>query len=221
MYNDPLCPFCDITTEKKIFRWINAIPKDLISFNRIILYENEYFVIIPDISPIVEYHVLIIPKLHYQSISEIPIDSDIYIADAREFIKNLYLDMPDKEVIFFEHGSCNITGSACINHAHLHCLPLEKKEIRQLQLKVDKINDGSDLFVENESYLSFEISGRTYKWADNWGIKQFLRKTIAETVRRPNRNNWQGSLSVDSEKEITKKWLNNVLIKFKKSHEDQ
>ena len=154
---DILCPFCDITEEKKIFRWANAIPKELIPYNRKVLYRNEYFVIIPDISPIAQDHVLIIPFVHYNSLSEIPEAYLTSLSEAKNVIKRILKDASRNKIIFFEHGSCSTIGSACISHAHLHCIPLSLDEISKLENKLNALNQKADFPDNNESYLYLNI----------------------------------------------------------------
>src|SRR5579862_8898006 len=65
------CPFCN-SGKGFSTNAVDAIPKSLMPYRRVILVENENFFVIPDISPLCELHLLIISKRHYSSFSKIP-----------------------------------------------------------------------------------------------------------------------------------------------------
>ena len=83
-----------------------------------ILKETDAFFIVADHAPLVEGHILIIPKRHYACFGAIPaeLDTDLAILkqEVRQFFDRYYVP-----VIFWEHGIFRQT----VFHAHLHCFP--------------------------------------------------------------------------------------------------
>jgi diadenosine tetraphosphate (Ap4A) HIT family hydrolase len=83
-----------------------------------ILKETDAFFIVADHAPLVEGHILIIPKRHYACYGAVPAQQDADLAilkqEVRQFFDRYYVP-----VIFWEHGIFRQT----VFHAHLHCFP--------------------------------------------------------------------------------------------------
>lgn len=87
-----------------------------ITFN--ILKETRSFVLITDHAPLIEGHILIIPKTHYACYGAVPreLDAELFALkhEVRQFFAQYYAPP-----IFWEHGIFRQT----VFHAHLHCFP--------------------------------------------------------------------------------------------------
>lgn len=94
------------------------------------LAETESFALIPDISPIVPGHLLIVTKIHCLSFAEIA-DSAWHELEQIKAVAKKSLSNFSIPPFFFEHGSSNnITAStSCIEHAHLHVIPFNARGI--------------------------------------------------------------------------------------------
>jgi diadenosine tetraphosphate (Ap4A) HIT family hydrolase len=83
-----------------------------------ILAETEHFFLLADHAPLVEGHLLIIPRVHYACYGAIPAAlEDEFLALKRrvaDFLAEVYL-----APAFFEHGVFRQT----VYHAHLHAMP--------------------------------------------------------------------------------------------------
>ncbi len=83
-----------------------------------ILKETEHFLLIADYAPLVEGHLLIIPKNHFACYGDVPatLDEELFALkdELREFYNRYYAP-----VVFWEHGVFRQT----VFHAHLHCFP--------------------------------------------------------------------------------------------------
>lgn len=97
---DPDCPFCnhhDITH---------------------ILKETPHFLLAADHAPLVEGHILIIPKSHYTCYGDVPgaLDAELFAlkSDVQQFFTRFYAPP-----VFWEHGIFRQT----VFHAHMHCFP--------------------------------------------------------------------------------------------------
>ena len=84
-----------------------------------ILKETTAFLVVADHAPLVEGHILIIPKSHYACYGEVPAELDAELLalkrEVQEFFAQYYAP-----AVFWEHGVFRQT----VFHAHLHCFPL-------------------------------------------------------------------------------------------------
>ncbi|HET8913206.1 MAG TPA: HIT domain-containing protein [Ktedonobacteraceae bacterium] len=88
------------------------------TLTRYILKETPNFRLITDHAPLVEGHLLIIPKTHYSCYGDIPPSLDEEIFSLKDEVK-LFFERYYSPVIFWEHGIFRQT----VYHAHLHCFP--------------------------------------------------------------------------------------------------
>ena len=83
-----------------------------------ILAETEHFILLADHAPLVEGHLLIVPRQHLACYGALPpaLEADFLAAKRRAgaFLRTRY-----REPIFFEHGVFRQT----VFHAHLHAIP--------------------------------------------------------------------------------------------------
>ncbi len=179
------CPHCDLASQ---------------TFNYL-LEQTDNFSIVCDVHPIIEGHILIIPKQHISCIGEYP--KELY----EEFI-NLNDKVSDfllKEygsVSSFEHG---IFGQT-VFHSHIHYLPFRgnTKDIVPEEEKIFKINDLSELqklFKRDGGYLFFSIDKNKWSVDTNIVAPRFFRDRYAKVLGRPERGNWK---SMRTEKSLMK-----------------
>ena len=94
-----------------------------------ILKETPNFRLVADHAPLVEGHILIIPKLHYACYGALPAELDAeFIAlkqEAQRFLQRYYLPP-----IFWEHGIFHQS----VFHAHVHCFPFGALDQKQYDL---------------------------------------------------------------------------------------
>ncbi len=83
-----------------------------------ILKETPRFLLAADYAPLVEGHILIIPKSHYTCYGDVPgeLDAELFAlkAEVQHFFTRFYAPP-----VFWEHGIFRQT----VFHAHLHCFP--------------------------------------------------------------------------------------------------
>ena len=98
--NDTNCAFCERTEISHILK------------------ETSNFLLAADHAPLVEGHVLIIPKQPYQCYGDVParLDEELRAlkSEVQQFFTQSYAP-----VVFWEHGIFKQT----VFHAHLHCFP--------------------------------------------------------------------------------------------------
>ncbi len=104
---DPNCIFCKILQEDQPFK----------------IYENEHFLSILDVNPLVPGHSLLIPKVHYRTAIEFPPEvSQIYLLSVRAVISILEANLEKVEGFTV----CQSIGEAAyqtIPHGHSHIIP--------------------------------------------------------------------------------------------------
>ncbi len=104
--NDPNCAFCQRS-----------------EFADHILKETPTFLIVVDHAPLVEGHILIIPRHHYTCYGAVPaeLDAELYALkrEVQRFFAQYYAP-----AVFWEHGVFRQT----VFHAHLHCFPFGSTE---------------------------------------------------------------------------------------------
>lgn len=83
-----------------------------------ILKETPHFWLAADHAPLVEGHLLVIPRQHYACYGDVPasLDEELFALkdELRQFYARFYAP-----VVFWEHGVFRQT----VFHAHLHCFP--------------------------------------------------------------------------------------------------
>lgn len=83
-----------------------------------ILKETPRFLLAADHAPLVEGHILIIPKSHYTCFGDVPgaLDEELFAlkSEIQQFFTRFYVPP-----VFWEHGIFRQT----VFHAHMHCFP--------------------------------------------------------------------------------------------------
>jgi len=89
-----------------------------------ILFDNNQFVVLPSVSPIVENHLLVLPKMHINTMKQL---SDRQKKMLFLLIKNI-TQLFNGNYFIFEHGAFPVNGNTCgVDHAHIHILPIDEK----------------------------------------------------------------------------------------------
>ncbi len=165
-------------------------------FDRIIL-ETQDFVVVPAIGTIVEGYVLIVTKSHVTGMAYLSKEILLRLEDLKSQLRQL-LSRSFTAPMFFEHG---LVGGdrrvgSCIEHAHLHCVPLTASLLPRLELlhnlrSISSFDDLLELSTKNESYLYLESQDLTRHVLTGVPIpSQYLRRLVAEEAGVPNQWDW-------------------------------
>lgn len=171
-----------------------------------ILMETANFLLIPDISPMVPGHSLLITKAHLTCFADLP----HHMLSEVHRILNRAADLVAERhstPLLFEHGSASLStahSGACIQHAHIHVLPVRVP----VDLSMEKFGD---LVEVADAIPSPSIGcgvGEDYLWYRNQDSRgyvvrrlqrpvpcQFVRRAIAEFCDLPKWN-WESMLEV-------------------------
>jgi diadenosine tetraphosphate (Ap4A) HIT family hydrolase len=170
-----------------------------------IIGSSENFVLLPTIGQIVPNSLLVIPKKHFETFSEIPYDQ---LEELQSFLAE---SVGLKECIFFEHGAKKISQSSCgVFHAHIHIIPL--KHIRNIKslvgnnaLPAFNIEECFLNLREKNNYIIFKnIDGKYfYNFKENDSSElftsQFFRKWLVQNYNKNIEWDWKKYNFVEEE----------------------
>jgi len=175
-----------------------------------VLAKNKSLTIIPSLGPITQGHLLICSNKHFLSLAdgfnrgleEIEIKSAMHT--VRSWLEK-YFQLP---VIAFEHGSVvgGDRSSACVEHAHLHMLPLPKNLTNWLDLKdnqwtqIEKTTDLAIWEAEQTDYLFYEDT-HGFKWTRPASLNyssQFFRRQLSRALNQPSSFDWRINPNISS-----------------------
>jgi len=172
------CCFCD-----GLFKLNKSIG---VAAEESIIYEDEHIFVTPDIAPVHDGHFLIVTKGHVSSFGNA---NDLMFASlekAKEYMKN-HVFM-DNSVFFFEHGAVlEKMAGACIDHAHMHVIPLPSginiEEFISVFVPSKKFDANRENLVkcakEKQPYIFYEISGdRPWYYPVQFLPHQFFRMMV-------------------------------------------
>jgi diadenosine tetraphosphate (Ap4A) HIT family hydrolase len=185
------CPFC-VSFEYYLYRKMlpNYRPGELE------ICGTKNFVVLPDIAPLVEGHILIISREHHLSMGSCGLFDEL--VELKEHVQRM-VSACYSQPIFFEHGSMKPKhcGSS-IDHAHLHCLPLPidlNKGIhsRLTRNTINRLHELDRYSERKQSYLYFEnVAHVQYSYsldgAESALPSQYLRQVIAVAAGLKNWN---------------------------------
>lgn len=101
------CLFCKIIQ--------GAIPSTTV-------YEDEFMVAFKDISPMAPVHVVVVPKIHMESLNEITADTAPVIGHLMTKIPEIAADLGIKESGYRVVNNCGKDGGQTVSHIHYHLL---------------------------------------------------------------------------------------------------
>ena len=186
------CPYCE-----EIERGYFEIEGENLGCR--ILFESKNFIVFPSLSQIVEGYLLIATKKHYIGLGEIPKELVPELEEVKNKVKEVlskFYTIP----IFFEHGpvSQNKKGGCCIEHAHLHSVPINvdildniKKNFKSI--KIDNFLSLNKQFKKRIPYFYYENQmGERYLFELFDVIpSQYLRQLVAIKTNSKDKWDWR------------------------------
>ena len=176
MYKDN-CPFCKGNRKK-------FLAKNQYDIKSMYFYEDADFSVSPDLSPLVNGHLLVIPTQHLASFGELT--DDAILLRMHKIAEYL---LGSNDLLVFEHGAVlEGEGGASVDHAHLHVMPRPKDMTVE---KIDQyIKDAGcvtsekvaaphsvlvTFYKEKQPYIYYELQGERYAYPVHSIPHQFLR----------------------------------------------
>jgi len=182
-----ICTFCEeLSGESSPFLDL-GLAKSLDDY---VLYESQYFSVVPCLGPLADWYVLIVSKRHTLSsgwMSEAErADLRVTIREVRDRVRAV----SGQDVVIFEHGSYDFRnkGGSCQDHAHLHVVATDKKienlvsivsadvELREVE---DWLTTAKEMVAdEKRSYLAIETSKGSFVASATGAPSQFFRRAL-------------------------------------------
>lgn len=149
-----------------------------------LLEEHHLFYLLADCHPLIEGHLLLIPKRHTSSMGQ-------YTPEEWKEFKKLYeyasawITKEYGTVATFEHGVIGQT----VFHSHVHLIPFKGTPEQVIpEGKFYPLQAVEDL---KEPYLFFSINGKMWTVDPSLGEPRFFRDRFARLLNQPERGNWK------------------------------
>jgi diadenosine tetraphosphate (Ap4A) HIT family hydrolase len=153
-----------------------------------ILFDNDKFVVLPSVSPIVKNHLLVLPKKHINTMKQLKDDEK---SQLRMLVNNI-THLLGEDYFAFEHGAFPVNGNTCgVDHAHIHILPvgreISKKVIgfikrtytymlyKDFLLSLDDEKDKPYLLFGNDMQKMYSCNNALFQ-------SQFIRKLLCDNM---------------------------------------
>jgi len=156
------------------------------------LKETKNFIVVCDVHPLIEGHILIMPKQHISCIGEYRKNFlDEFLELYKQFLN--FIKQTYGSVSSFEHGKIGQT----VFHSHVHLLPFKGKPteiVPEGTGKLSKLQTISELiavFNKDNKYLFFSIEDNLWIVDLLLGAPRFFRDRFAKVLGNPNRGNWK------------------------------
>lgn len=194
------CQYCNEVSHC----YVNNAFVDLLgeSFaRRAVLAASGHSSVIPSVGALVAGHVLVVPNEHYTNIACTPRAKTADLSALALAVYGALRSTYRVEVVAFEHGSLDgeTRSGACLDHAHLHLLPLEGgltsvvQKSPSLWTRVrsgEILQSASDYLDRGSSYLSLWDG---LGWWIRSGVNvrsQELRREVSSVLGVPDRWDW-------------------------------
>jgi diadenosine tetraphosphate (Ap4A) HIT family hydrolase len=143
-----------------------------------------------DLAPVARGHLLVVTAEHHLSFAEAGAAYDDALTRAKDHVTSLFERVYRSPAIFLEHGPARSDGGGnCVDHAHLHCVPLRCAGdiATQLESKISSVHVLDRPPSAPHPYLYVETNDKRTFYFDTTGISQLFRQAILSP--RPYR--WQ------------------------------
>lgn len=165
------------------------------------LYSTEEYVVIPALGSLVPGYVLLVSKDHHESVASLEKENALALEQQLNKLLGL-LKCISPNWIVFEHGSTQPQGlkSCCVEHLHLHLLPLDLHLASDLSERLSSplipVNSISDLYKllgdQPCNYLFIKDSdGKQFLLKPQIYPSQYVRQVIAANIGIPHLWDWR------------------------------
>lgn len=206
-----------------------------------VLLENKAFLLIPDDSPIIQDHLLLISKQHVLSCASLAPEDYLEFLDLKKRACDfLRWASPSSSVLFFEHGSGRIKDNVVrcgtslgIDHAHTHALPIPPEIAEDtaclqslidqaqniLQIPSSKVSPDDLLRYKDQPYILLEANGEINLFtpqAENarYIPSQFVRRLLGSYLGLPD-SDWDLRHLHSVHRDLEKSRITQTIQRFK------
>ncbi|MDB4978227.1 MAG: hypothetical protein JWM56_413 [Candidatus Peribacteria bacterium] len=157
-----------------------------------LLNESEHFRIVCDHHPIIEGHILIIPKEHFSCLGDYPEHIFSEFIDQYERVRNFLIEQYGC-VSAFEHGKIGQT----VFHSHVHFLPYKGDPLLIISegmehlVALPSFVELRRLYKQYGRYLFFSIDALAWVVNPLLATPRFFRDRFALALDVSERGNWK------------------------------
>ncbi|WP_152435503.1 methyltransferase domain-containing protein [Erythrobacter sp. THAF29] len=156
-----------------------------------VLWGDDKFYVTLDVSPLVEGHLLLCTREH--TLATLGTQQNLNrLADHKAQIDDVLKRAFNRRPIFMEHGTqpSESTRDPCIEHAHIHALPLQNELRTRIEKRIGKLTpyrniENADRAARMGEYISYE-SKRGVIFVRQEGVadlpSQFFRLVVADEL---------------------------------------
>ena len=123
----------------------------------VVLMETSNLYVLADNAPLVEGHLLIVPKRHWACYGAVPATCDDELAATKRQVAN-FLDQTYRSACFFEHGVFRQT----VFHAHLHAFPLGARAISPDLIAEATLLGGGSVYGQDDIRSWYAANGHYF-----------------------------------------------------------
>lgn len=187
------CPFC---------KEINCNDQNYLNKSRIVM-ETDNFVVLPTLGCFCKGYLLVLPKNHVLSMSDLSYDKLDELHKITNIISKYIWEKMNMKRNIFEHGTKNEyeSTSTSIEHAHLHIVPFDGQVLRLLpkDCSFKRIKGFNDLKFETNNYLYLnDINNNDYIVQAKNYLSQFFRRIVCEGIGMKHFWDWKEYPFVDN-----------------------
>lgn len=163
-----------------------------------VLAESQSFFVKPGLGHFSLGYSLICSRRHVGNMASLSLSELDELGTITEVFCARLRTITGKQIVVFEHGACSSNrGGACIDHAHLHLLPLPNEVAPELVLPITSrlirsFRELQPLSGWNGAYLycSTDLDmGRAYQ-LDRVLPSQYARRVYCERIGKPDEWDW-------------------------------
>ncbi|MCK4729768.1 MAG: HIT domain-containing protein [Candidatus Aenigmarchaeota archaeon] len=178
------------------------------------LSKDKILQVVCDVHPLVQGHILIIPKEHISCMGNLPDEKFARYEELYNKVKHFVSEYYGPTAVF-EHG---VTGQT-VFHAHTHFFPYKGTTNSIIPQdyalkKIDSFHDIKKEFDEKNKYLFLENNNEMYMVDTDLGYPRFFREIFAKLLNVEERANWKKTMENEELmrqfktdiKELTAKW---------------
>jgi diadenosine tetraphosphate (Ap4A) HIT family hydrolase len=164
------------------------------------IWGDEKFVLIPDVAPVFEGHLLLVPMEHHLSMGAMPYKELDRLEGYAAKVDDLMQLAFQRRALFIEHGAVRSNdGGSCIDHAHWHCLPdygvIFDELLRRGMSGVEgPLSTVRDSYENDRSYLLVRSQDKNWYFSASNLPCQFLR-FVASRDQGRSELRWQNRLA--------------------------
>jgi diadenosine tetraphosphate (Ap4A) HIT family hydrolase len=156
------------------------------------LQDSKNFRIVCDVHPLIEGHILIIPKSH---LSCVGVFNDVLFKEFKRLYQKVskFLKKEYGSVSSFEHGKLGQT----VFHSHVHLYPFKSKvkaiipEGKEKLTPIKNLSDLKKIFQKQRGYLFLSIQDKLWIIDPSLISPRFFRDRFAKALGHPDRGNWK------------------------------